>query len=158
MMLAIGTQAPEFSAPLDNGETFTLAGWRGKKHVVLYFYPKDNTRGCTREACAFRDNYDEIAKHDAVIFGVSADSVESHQRFRDKHDLPFPLIADIDKRVSKAYEARGLFGLMTARVTYVIDKEGVIRDAFRHEMAIGQHLSETLAALQRLAAAQPSAT
>ncbi|HWO93800.1 MAG TPA: peroxiredoxin [Dehalococcoidia bacterium] len=155
-MLDVGSPAPDFSAPLDTGETFTLADWRGKKNVVLYFYPKDNTRGCTQEACTFRDNYDEIGKYDAIIVGVSSDSVESHQGFREKHNLPFPLIADTDKRVSKLYDARGLFGFMTARVTYVIDKDGVIRDAFRHEMAIGDHLRDVLAALEKMTSAAPS--
>lgn len=155
-MLAAGTTAPDFSAKLDDGSTFTLSEWRGQKHIVLYFYPKDDTRGCTREACAFRDNFDDISSFDALIIGVSADSEASHTSFREKHGLPFPLIADTDKRVSKLYEARGLFGMMTSRITYIIDKNGVIRDATNHMMRVGEHLNTVLAALQAMPATEPA--
>ena len=100
-MLKEGTQAPDFKATLDSGESFSLSDQRGKQNVVLYFYPKDFTPGCTREACTFRDNYDDIKQYDAMIIGVSTDSVDSHQRFREKHELPFPLIADPDKKLVK---------------------------------------------------------
>lgn len=154
-MLAPGTIAPPFRATLDNGETFDLEEWRGRKHVVLYFYPKDDSPGCAREACAFRDNYEPITALDAIIVGVSADSAGSHQQFREKHSLPFPLIPDTDKRLSKLYEARGLLGFMTARITYVIDKQGVIRGAFRHEvMGIGAHIEDAVRALQEIAAGE----
>jgi peroxiredoxin Q/BCP len=147
-MLQEGTQAPDFEAALDNGETFRLSEQRGKKNVVLYFYPKDFTMGCTREACAFRDNYDDVGTYDAVIVGVSTDSIDSHQRFREKHDLPFPLIADEQQALIEQYDVgRGLLGLATARVTYVIDKDGIVRAALRHDLAIGKHLSGVLDAL-----------
>lgn len=146
-MLKEGTDAPEFEVTLDNGEAFRLSDERGRRNVVLYFYPKDFTPGCTREACAFRDSYAEIERHDAVILGVSTDSTESHQAFREKHELPFPLIPDPEKRIVSLYKAHALLGLMTARVTYVIDKEGVIRAAFRHDFTAGRHLPETLDAL-----------
>ena len=152
-MLKVGTSAPEFEATLDSGEAFRLADERGRRNVVLYFYPKDFTPGCTREACAFRDSYDEVAQHDAVILGVSTDSVESHRAFRDKHELPFPLIPDPAKRLVKLYEAQGLLGLMTARVTYVIDKQGVIGAAFRHDFTVSRHLPEVLDALQQIQSA-----
>ncbi len=151
-MLEAGTVAPQFTATLDNGETFNLGEWRGRKHVVLYFYPKDDTRGCTREACAFRDNYEPITALDAIIVGVSADPADSHQQFREKHSLPFPLIPDTDKQLSKLYGARGLFGLTTARITYVIDKQGIIRGAFRHEVrGIGDHIEDAIRTLQEIA-------
>ena len=146
-MLEEGTVAPEFEVTLDNGEAFSLSKERGRRNVVLYFYPKDFTPGCTREACAFRDNYAEIERHDAVIIGVSTDSTDSHQKFREEHELPFPLIPDPEKRIVSLYEARGLLGLMTARVTYVIDKEGVIRAVIRHDFTVERHLPETLDAL-----------
>jgi peroxiredoxin Q/BCP len=149
-MLKEGTVAPDIEAPGDGGGTIRLADYRGKKNVVLYFYPKDFTPGCTREACSFRDNYAEVEKYDAVIVGVSADSVDSHDRFRDRHNLPFPLVSDPDKAIVRAYDADGLLGLTTARVTYVIDKEGVIRRAFRHDLMISRHLTDVLDALQQI--------
>jgi peroxiredoxin Q/BCP len=151
-MLKEGTDAPQFEAQLDNGKTFKLADYRDRKNVVLYFYPRDFTPGCTREACAFRDNYAEVEQYDAVIVGVSADSAESHQRFRETHSLPFPLIPDPDKRIVKLYDSDGLFGLTTARVTYVIDKAGEIRAALRHDFAVGRHLPEVLDALRSIQA------
>jgi peroxiredoxin Q/BCP len=149
-MLKEGTPAPDIDTDLDDGTHFRLSEQKGKKNVVLYFYPKDFTMGCTREACAFRDNYADIEQYDAMIVGVSTDSIDSHQRFREKHDLPFPLIADPDKSVVNAYDSDGLFGMMTARVTYVIDKQGVIRAALRHDFAIGRHLPEVLDALREI--------
>ncbi len=152
-MLKQGTQAPEFEAALDTGETFRLADYRGQKNVILYFYPKDFTPGCTREACAFRDNYDEVAQYEAIIVGVSSDKADSHQSFREKHSLNFPLISDPEKRLIKLYDAMGLLGLMTARVTYVIGKDGVIKDVLRHDLAIGKHLEGVLKSLQGLTGA-----
>ncbi|MSQ61639.1 MAG: peroxiredoxin [Dehalococcoidia bacterium] len=149
-MLKIGTEAPAFEAPLDDGGTFRLSERRGNSTVVLYFYPKDETPGCVREACGFRDNYEEIQRAGATVIGVSTDTAERHRSFRAHHGLPFPLAADVDKRVSELYEARGLFGLMTARTTYVIDRTGVIRAAFRHEFAIGGHTRDVLAALRKI--------
>jgi len=153
-MLAVGSTAPDFSATLDDGTPFKLSEFRGKQNVVLYFYPKDFTPGCTKEACSFRDSYDEIAAYDAIIFGVSGDDTSSHARFRETHRLPFPLIPDPDKAIIKLYEAKGTFGLMTARATYVIDKMGVIRAAIRHDFRVGEHVPEVLAALE---AFQPKA-
>lgn len=155
-MLKEGTTAPEIEGTLDSGEPFKLTDYRGQKNVVLYFYPKDFTPGCTREACAFRDNYEDVERHDAVIVGVSADSVDSHKSFREKHELPFPLIADPEKRIVKQYEAVGFLGLTTARITYVIDKQGTIRRALRHDFAIGKHLPEVLDALKAIEAAPAS--
>jgi peroxiredoxin Q/BCP len=154
-MLAEGSTAPEFEARLDNGEPFRLADYRGQKNVVLYFYPKDFTLGCTREACAFRDNYAELEEYDAVIVGVSSDSVDSHKRFREHHHLPFPLIADPDKDVIRLYDAVGFLGFTTARITYVIDKQGTIAAAMRHGFAISRHLTDVIDALRSLQAATP---
>lgn len=149
-MLKEGASAPEFEAQFEDGQAFRLSDYRSKKNVVLYFYPKDFTPGCTREACAFRDNYSDVEQHDAVIVGVSTDSAESHQRFRERHDLQFPLIPDPEKRVVKLYDADGLLGFLTARVTYVIDKEGTVRAALRHDFAVGRHLPEVLDALRSI--------
>ena len=108
-----------------------MASYRGAKNVVLYFYPKDFTAGCTAQACSFRDNYDAISEFDALIFGVSGDSETTHASFKERHELPFPLIADPRRSVHKLYEATGLIPWMTPRLTYVIDKAGVIRAAIR---------------------------
>jgi peroxiredoxin Q/BCP len=154
-MLKEGTPAPDFETTLDTGERFSLAQQRGRQNIVLYFYPKDFTMGCTREACTFRDNYDEIKEYDAMIIGVSTDSDDSHQRFREKHELPFPLIADPEKKLVKLYDTEGFMGLATARVTYVIDKEGNIKRAIRHDLAIGRHLTDVIDALREI---QPART
>lgn len=147
-MLATGSPAPDFSATLQDGSPFKLSDFRGKQNVVLYFYPRDFTPGCTKEACAFRDSYAEIAAYDAVIFGVSGDDSESHTRFRETHSLPFPLIPDSGREIIRLYDARGTFGLMTARATYVIDKAGVIRAAIRHDFRVAEHVPEVVAALE----------
>jgi peroxiredoxin Q/BCP len=154
-MLREGATAPDIDVELDDGTRFRLSEQKGKKNVVLYFYPKDFTPGCTREACAFRDNYADVQQYDAIIVGVSTDSAEQHKAFRERHGLPFPLIPDPDKRVVRAYDADGLFGITTARVTYVIDKQGVIRAALRHDFAVGRHLPEVMDALREI---EPSST
>jgi peroxiredoxin Q/BCP len=149
-MLKEGTPAPDFETTLDTGERFSLSEQMGKQNIVLYFYPKDFTMGCTREACTFRDNYDEIKQYDATIIGVSTDSEDSHQRFREKHELPFPLVADPEKKLVKLYDASGLLGLTTARATYVIDKQGTIRLAMRNDFMVGRHLTGVIDALREI--------
>ncbi|MFA5107358.1 MAG: thioredoxin-dependent thiol peroxidase [Patescibacteria group bacterium] len=129
--LTIGTLAPDFTLPDQNGASHTLSQYRGH-WVVLYFYPKDMTPGCTTEACTFRDNFDALQKVNAVVLGVSTDSVSSHQRFANKHALPFPLLADVEKTVVKLYTVWGakkflgreLFG--TKRVSFLIRPDGRI--------------------------------
>jgi peroxiredoxin Q/BCP len=152
-MLKTQTPAPDFEALLDNGDTFRLSALRGDKNVVLYFYPKDFSRGCTAQACSFRDNYGAVQDHDAVIIGLSGDSAESHREFREVHRLPFPIIADGDGKLRELYEVTSAIRLLTPRITYVIDKAGIIRAAFRHDIAIGRHLEDTLAALEQIEAA-----
>jgi peroxiredoxin Q/BCP len=149
-MLNVGTAAPQFTATLDDGSTFDLASFLGAKNVVLSFYPKDFTGGCTAQACSFRDNYSLVGQYDAVLFGISGDGEASHSKFRDKHDLPFPLIADPGRKVHRLYEAVGLLPFITPRITYVIDRAGVIRDAIRHDFRVKEHVPEVLAALQAI--------
>ena len=149
-MLAAGTLAPDFTAMLDDGSTFHLADYRSDRNVVLYFYPRDFTRGCTREACSIRDNYAAVEERGAVLIGVSTDTHDSHLSFREHYNLPFPLISDPERRLVKLYDARGFLPWLTARVTYVIDREGVIRAAFHHEFAIKRHASEILDALAEI--------
>lgn len=133
-MLEAGTKAPDFSLPDQNGALHSLSEYRGHK-VVLYFYPKDMTSGCTSQACNFRDLYPQIMEKGAVVLGVSKDSVESHKRFEEKHGLPFTLLSDADLFVIKAYDVLrlGKDGKPTKsmiRSTYLIDEEGVIVKAF----------------------------
>ena len=146
---AVGKAAPAFSLMSDAGEEISLKSLKGK-NVVLYFYPKDFTPGCTAEACAFRDNYTTIAEHDAVIFGVSSDSEASHTAFRERHQLPFPLIADPAREVHRLYQAVGLIPWMPPRITYVIDRHGIIRAAIRHDFRVTQHVPEVIAALESI--------
>lgn len=149
-MLKVGSQAPDFTATLDDGSEFRLGSYRGQKHVVLYFYPKDFTPGCTKEACSFRDNYGAISAYDAIIVGVSGDGGDSHASFREKHELPFPLIADAGRKLSELYDAKGWIPFMPPRVTYVIDKAGVVRAAMRHDFKVTEHVPEVLEALEKI--------
>jgi len=142
-----GQAAPSFSASDANGETVRLADYRGKR-VVLYFYPKDDTPGCTVESCGLRDNYDKIRELGAEVLGVSVDDVTSHRKFTDKFNLPFRLVADVDKKISRAYgvlnEERG----MDRRVTFLIDAQGRIERVFDPVKA-DQHPAEVVAALAK---------
>lgn len=149
-MLKVGTVAPQFAATLEDGSPFDLATYRGEQHVVLYFYPKDFTAGCTAQACSFRDNYSLIGQYNAVLFGISGDGEESHTRFKEKHDLPFPLIADPGRSVHRLYQVTGLLPFITPRITYVIDKEGVIRAAIRHDIRVTEHVPDVVEALKKL--------
>ena len=149
-MLDTGAVAPDFAGTLDDGSTFSLSSNRGKKNVVLYFYPKDFTPGCTSQACSFRDNYAEIERFDAIVVGVSGDNEDSHASFKEKHELPFRLIADRGKQIHRMYQAGGLIPWMTPRLTYVIDKRGVIRSVIRHDFRVKEHVPEVVAALERL--------
>ena len=133
-MLEIGTKAPTFSLPDQNGTMHSLEDYRGKK-VVLYFYPKDMTSGCTSQACNFRDLYPQFQEKGAVVLGVSKDSVESHKRFEETHGLPFTLLSDQELEVISAYDVRKLNkdgepSKSLIRSTYLIDEEGVIEKAF----------------------------
>ncbi|MGL4331934.1 MAG: thioredoxin-dependent thiol peroxidase [Bacteroidales bacterium] len=131
--LTIGDKAPDFSGIDQNNESISLDQYKGKK-VVLYFYPKDNTPGCTAEACDLRDNYERFLSHGYVVIGVSADSVASHKKFSDKFELPFPIISDPERKILEAYNAYGekkLYGKVSMgilRKTYIIDENGIITD------------------------------
>ncbi|NMG60707.1 peroxiredoxin [Geitlerinema sp. P-1104] len=127
MTLAVGSTAPDFTAKDTNGDTITLSQFKGKT-VVLYFYPKDDTPGCTKEAQGFRDAYAEIQGKDMVVLGVSMDDEASHKQFTEKYGLPFQLVADADGTVTRAYDVEG--GGYSKRVTYIIDGEGKIIQVF----------------------------
>lgn len=133
MTIEIGQAAPEFSAKDQNGDTITLSQFKGKK-VVLYFYPRDSTPGCTAQACDLRDNYNTLLKQGFVILGISTDTEKKHQNFIAKYDLPFPLIADTDKIVHELYgrwqlkKFMGKESMGTVRTTFIIDENGMIED------------------------------
>ncbi|MFZ4665819.1 MAG: peroxiredoxin [Prochlorotrichaceae cyanobacterium] len=127
MALSVGTTAPVFTAKDDAGNTVSLADFHGKT-VVLYFYPKDDTPGCTKEAQSFRDNYTEYQGKEIVVLGVSTDNEASHKAFKEKYGLPFALLADPDKAITQAYDVDG--GGYSKRVTYVINGNGVIDKVF----------------------------
>ena len=149
-MLEINQPAPDFSLPTTDGKSFQLSSLRGRS-VVLYFYPKDDTPGCTTQACGFRDQYEEFLALDAEVVGVSSDSVASHQKFATRHRLPFPLLADEDGAVRKLYEVpRALLGLLPGRVTFVIDQQGVIRYIFNSLSGAADHVANTKAMLRKL--------
>lgn len=143
MALTAGTPAPTFTTKDTNGNTVSLADYAGKT-VVLYFYPKDDTPGCTKEACSFRDNYSAYQGKDIAVFGVSADDESSHQDFTQKFNLPFPLLADVDHSIMKAYDVDG--GGYAKRVTYVINGQGQI-DKVYNSVNTETHATDILADL-----------
>lgn len=146
----VGEQAPDFEGPTSDGSRLGLKDFVGKKNVVLYFYPKDDTPGCTREACSFRDNLQSVRKLGAEIIGVSLDSIQSHDRFTKKYELPFPLISDKEKLIAKAYGVLKDAGLSTNRVTFIIDKNGKVAKVFP-KVDVSKHTEEVVAALKELA-------
>ncbi len=145
----IGRPAPDFTLPATTGENISLKQFKGKKTVVLYFYPKDETPGCTREACDFRDHTQELEDSNVVVLGVSTDDLESHQRFKEKQKLPFPLLADVDAAVSKlygVYKQKNLYGkkyLGIERTTFVIDKTGRIAQIWP-KVKVDGHVQDVL--------------
>ena len=130
MPLQAGSPAPDFKLKAVDGSTVELSSYKGKKNVIVYFYPKDDTPGCTKEACNFRDDISKILAKDAVVLGISTDNLESHDAFSKKFNLNFPLLTDADGAVSKAYDAFNPEKKMSRRVTAVIDKEGKIKKYF----------------------------
>ncbi|HTK32158.1 MAG TPA: thioredoxin-dependent thiol peroxidase [Candidatus Saccharimonadaceae bacterium] len=145
----IGRPAPDFTLPSTTGENISLKQYKGKKTVILYFYPKDETPGCTREACDFRDHTAEFEKHNTVILGVSTDNLESHQHFITKHKLPFPLLVDEDATVSKmfgVYKQKNLYGkkyMGIERTTFVVDKTGRIAQIYP-KVKVDGHIQDLL--------------
>ncbi|MFC5356655.1 thioredoxin-dependent thiol peroxidase [Azospirillum himalayense] len=152
--IEVGTPAPDFTMPTDGGGSVTLSALRGKP-VVLYFYPKDDTSGCTSEACGFRDQLPDFSGLDAVIIGVSKDSVASHDKFKAKYELPFTLASDKETGVAEAYGVwveKSMYGrkyMGLERATFLIDKDGVVRNVWRKVKVTG-HVAAVLKALQAL--------
>ena len=148
MTLKIGDKAPSFVAVDANGTAFDSTDIIGKKPVVIYFYPKDNTPGCTAQACGFRDAYEDFIDFGAEVIGVSSDTVSSHKKFTKQFKLPFILLSDSDKKIRKKFGVPNqLFGLLPGRVTYIINKEGIITMIFDSVMAT-KHISIALKSLK----------
>lgn len=150
-MLKEGARAPDFCLPDQNGRNVSLADLLQGKAVVMYFYPKDHTPGCTEQSCSFRDNYGIYKQHGAEIVGISADSATSHEGFAKEYNLPFLLLSDKLGEVAKSYEVNKTLGIFPGRVTYVIDRAGVIRYALSSQFDIASHIDKTLDVVKSLA-------
>jgi peroxiredoxin Q/BCP len=149
-----GDKAPDFTLRSQSGELVRLSERLGERVVVLYFYPKDNTPGCTAEACAFRDSHEVFSDAGAEVIGVSSDSVDRHAAFADQHKLPFTLLSDRGGRVRKSYGVPSVLGVLPGRVTYVIDREGTVRHVFSSMTNISKHIGDALEVVRRLQADQ----
>lgn len=146
----VGDVAPDFTLPDQTGTAVRLKDLLGRKTVVLYFYPKDQTPGCTIEARAFRDSYEQFSAQSAQVVGVSADSVRSHRRFAERHGLQFLLLSDRDGAVRRLYGVEKTLGLVPGRVTYVIDRDGIVRHVYSSQLRATRHPREALTVLAAL--------
>ena len=146
----VGDPAPEITLATHTGEEVPLADYRGKQAVVLFFYPKDGTPVCTKEACSFRDAYEDFVEAGAVVIGVSGDSTSRHEAFAASHRLPFLLVSDADGGARRAFGVPKSMGLFPGRVTYVIDREGIVRHVFNSQFAADRHVSEALEVVRKL--------
>ena len=149
-MIEPGGPAPGFRLQTSTGEYISLEDFHGKKNVVVYFYPKDFTKGCTAEACEFRDSYEEFKNLGAEVIGISNDNQKSHGAFASEHKLPFILLSDPDGVVRKAYGVKKTFGLVPGRVSFVIDKNGIVRHVFSSQSRATAHVGEALAVVKSL--------
>jgi thioredoxin-dependent peroxiredoxin len=154
--IQVGDKAPDFTLPAQTGEEVRLSDRLGQRVVVLYFYPKDETSGCTAEACAFRDSYEVFAEAGAEVIGVSSDSVDKHAAFADHHKLPFTLVSDEKGQLRKTYGVPSILGVVPGRVTYVIDRTGTVRHVFSSMTNIGRHVNDALDVVKELQAEQPA--
>jgi peroxiredoxin Q/BCP len=146
----VGQRAPDFELPDQRGEQVRLGDLLARGPVVLYFYPRDETPGCTAEACAFRDSYEDFQEAGAEVVGVSSDSVDSHRSFAAGHQLPFVLLSDAGGALRKRYGVPSTLGLLDGRVTYVIDRDGTVRHAFSSQIRTRRHHREALATIRSL--------
>jgi peroxiredoxin Q/BCP len=146
----IGDRAPDFSATTQDGNRISLSDYVGKRGLVLFFYPKDGTSICTQEACAFRDSYEKFLEAGVDVIGVSGDTEKSHRDFIRQHKLSFPLISDADESLRKTFAVQKTMGILPGRVTYVIDKDGIIRQIFSAQFASDEHVQKALSAVKGL--------
>jgi peroxiredoxin Q/BCP len=148
--IQVGDKAPDFTLPSQSGDQVRLYDHIGERVIVLYFFPKDGTPGCTAQACAFRDIHEAFADAGAEVIGVSSDSVDSHAAFSGLHNLPFTLVSDQDGHVRQSYGVPAVLGLLPGRVTYVIDRQGIVRHAFNSMTRIHRHVNDALAVVKQL--------
>jgi peroxiredoxin Q/BCP len=150
-MIQIGDKCPDFQLPDASGKMIQISEFIGKKKLVIYFYPKDDTPGCTKEACSFRDSYEDFKEFDCEVIGISSDSEEKHSSFASKHKLPFILLADTDKKVRKLFGVPGnLFGLIPGRVTYIIGLDGKIKGIYNSQTNPLGHIEKALELVKTL--------
>ena len=147
-VIKVGDIAPNFSLPDQSGKTISLKELLGDKWVVLYFYPKDDTPGCTAESCAFRDSYDIFKEAGAEVIEVSGDSTQSHQQFAQKYNLPFTLLSDKNNQLRKVYGVPTTLFILPGRVTYVIDPKGIVQHIFNSQLDFKAHVDEALNAIK----------
>jgi len=148
--IEIGSKAPEFSLPDQRGKRVNLSDYLGKSNLVVYFYPKDESYGCTKEACSFRDNYEVFKEAGAEVIGISSDDISSHQAFAANHKLPFILLSDKGRMVAEKYGVGKSLGVLPGRVTFVIDKQGIIRMIFSSQLNFEKHINEAIETLKKL--------
>lgn len=145
-----GDKAPLFTLPDSEGHLVSLSDFIGKQNLVVYFYPKDESYGCTKEACSFRDSYDEFKEAGAEVIGISSDDEASHRSFAAHHRLPFILLSDLDGKVAELYGIRRSMGIFPGRVTFVIDKEGIIRMNYSSQINLQKHIDEAIELIRTL--------
>lgn len=150
MAVKVGDVAPDFTLKSNKGKSVKLQSLYKRKPVVLYFYPKDDTPGCTKEACGFRDSYEVFKNLGAEVVGVSSDSVDSHQAFAASNNLPFQLLSDEDDQVRKLYGVPSTLGILPGRVTYIIDKKGIVRKIFNSQLNVNGHIKTAIKTLEEL--------
>ena len=149
--LGVGDQIPLFKLPDENGEVFSIEKFLGQNPLVIYFYPKDDTPGCTVEACTFRDNFEVFEELGAKVIGISSDTPQSHSKFKKRYNLPFVLLSDTDKSVQREFGIKKNFlGLIDGRVTFVADKHGVIKHVFSSQLRPKKHIDEAIRVIKRL--------
>ncbi len=150
MTVEVGERAPDFELSNQLGVQTKLYDIMGKENIVLFFYPKDDSPGCTKEACAFRDSYEIFKEASAEVVGISSDSKSSHKNFAEKHNLPYTLLSDVGGKVRKLYGVPKTMGILPGRVTYIIDKQGVVKHIFNSQLNINGHIKEALNILKLL--------
>ncbi|MCP4195377.1 MAG: peroxiredoxin [Planctomycetaceae bacterium] len=146
--ISVGDKAPDFVAVTTSGSNVSLNDFLGDKALVLFFYPRDNSPICTKEACSFRDSYEQFVQAGAEVIGVSSDSTNSHQEFAEQYQLSFPLISDSDGKLRKQFGVPATLGLLPGRVTYVIDRDGIVRLIFSAQFASEEHVRKALQAVE----------
>ena len=149
--LVVGDEVPTFTLKDQDNNDFNIESFKGKKPMVVYFYPKDDTPGCTKEACSFRDEFEVFRDLNVEVIGISSDNVASHKKFAEKYNLPFTLLADTDKKVQNLFGVpKSFLGLVPGRVTYIVDKNGIIVHIFNSMKDAEKHITESLSILKEL--------